>query len=80
MHILAGLERRRGYGMKRLLKALFWALPAVLAVSLVLTIVGSSTNHGGLLNAGIAGWLATSAIIFAWLVIFIWTRTEKYRG
>jgi hypothetical protein len=66
--------------MKRVVKALFWSIPALLAVSIVLTIVGSSTNHNGMLNAGIIGWLASSAFIFAWLVLFIWTRTRKYQG
>ncbi len=66
--------------MKSAVKVTFWAIPALLAVSFVLTIVGSSINQNGLLNAGIIGWLASSAFIFVWLVLFIWTRTGKYQG
>jgi hypothetical protein len=76
--ILASWNRNGSFGMRRLVKVLFWFIPAVLAVSLVMTIVGSSTNHSGLLNAGIIGWLASSAFIFVWLVLFIGTRTRRY--
>lgn len=66
--------------MRSAVKVLFWSIPALLAASLVLTIMGSSTNHNGLLNAGIAGWLASSALIFVWMVLWVWTRAKRYQG
>ena len=72
--------RVKGAGVKLWAKVIFWLIPALLAASLALTIIGGATNHGGLLNAGIVGWLASSALFFVWLVLWIWTRRKRYEG
>lgn len=65
-------------GVRRTLAALFWTAVILLPVSFIFTIIGSAANLNGVLNAGIIGWLATSFLLFAWLVLWIWAKTETY--
>jgi len=73
------LYRGRGNGRRRALTALFWCTAILLALSFVFTICGSAANHDGLLFAGIIGWLTTSFLVFTWLVLWMWSRTGRYR-
>ena len=66
--------------MKRLSGViLFWSVVGLLALSLILTIIGSSMNHDAVLNIGIIAWLATSFLFFVWLVLWMWSRTKRYK-
>ncbi len=65
--------------MRSAIKILFWSIACLLVLSLVFTIIGSSLNYDGLLNAGIIGWLVTSFLVFAWFVLWIWTGTKRYK-
>ncbi len=63
----------------RALVVFFWIIICLLAVSLLLTIVGSSYNNDAILNAGIIAWLTTTFLFFVWLVIWFWSKAKKYR-
>ena len=65
--------------MKRILGILFWAVAGLLIISLALTIIGSTVDNDLAMNIGIIAWLATSALFFFWLILFIWARTTKYK-
>ena len=64
--------------MKRLSYILFFALLCALLLALVFTIFGSSTGHDGLLAAGIIGWFATTCLLFALVVLAVWTGRKRY--
>jgi hypothetical protein len=64
--------------MKAALKILFSSVPGALILAFAFTIIGSFTNHDGLLGAGVIAWLAGSFMFFAWLVILMWARRKKY--
>jgi hypothetical protein len=66
--------------MKALIKMLFILVVCVLILALVFTIIGSSTGHDGLLATGIIMWLAASCLLFACMVLAIWTRRKRYEG
>jgi preprotein translocase subunit SecF len=56
----------------------FFTVIVLLAVALILTIYGSMFDHGTVLNVGIMAWLVTSAFIFLWLILLVWTRVTRY--
>ncbi len=62
----------------RALRVFFWLTICLLAVSLLLTIIGSSGNRDAILNAGIIAWLATTCLFFVWLVLWIWSKAKRY--
>ncbi len=64
--------------MKSLRKPLFVLVVCLLVLALAFTIIGSSTGHDGLLDAGIIMWLATSALAFAWVVLAVWSMAKRY--
>ena len=72
-----------GWGVAMRLRSalivVFWLILCLLALSLVFTIIGSTTNNDGILAAGIIGWLVTSFVAFSWLVLWIWVRTQRYK-
>jgi quinol-cytochrome oxidoreductase complex cytochrome b subunit len=61
------------------LKILFWLAVCLMVASLLLTIIGSSINRDAVLNAGIISWLVTTSLFFFWLVLWIWSKTKKYK-
>ena len=65
--------------MKSALKVTLLIMVLLLALSFVFTIVGSASNHDGLLNTGIIAWLVTSLLFFIWLVITMLARTRRYK-
>ena len=66
--------------MRSALRVLFWSLVSLLALSLLFTIIGSSINTQALLDTGIVGWLITCLLLFAWLVLWFWTRAKRYKS
>jgi hypothetical protein len=64
--------------MRIALKVIFWLMVCLLALSFVFTIAGSATNHDGILVAGVIGWLASSFLLFAWLVLLMLARAKRY--
>ncbi|MDY6794402.1 MAG: hypothetical protein SWK76_03835 [Actinomycetota bacterium] len=58
---------------------LFWLVIWLLIASLILTISGSTFNSNPVLNIGIVSWLASSFLLFAWLVIWMLSRSSRYR-
>jgi len=67
-------------GVRGALIVLFWSAVLLLSLSFVFTIIGSAVNQDVLLDAGIIGWLATTCLLFTWLVIWMLTRTRRYRA
>ena len=65
--------------MRNASKALFWSALGLLALSLLMTVIGSAVNQDAVLNAGIIAWLATSCLLSAWIVLGFWARAERYR-
>jgi NhaP-type Na+/H+ or K+/H+ antiporter len=65
--------------VRKFLEFLFWAVVLLLALAFAFTIIGSAMNLNGVLNAGIVSWLAASFLFFVWLVLWIWSRTKRYK-
>ncbi len=64
--------------MRKTLTLSFWLVICLLVTAFAFTIVGSSFNLGGLLSAGIAGWIISSTLAFAWFVLWAWSKRRKY--
>jgi preprotein translocase subunit SecF len=63
---------------RRVLIIFFWLVICLMAVSLLLTIIGSTENWDTVLYIGIIAWLATTCMFFAWLVLWFWSRSKRY--
>jgi len=63
---------------RRLSLILFLTTVAVLVLALAFTIYGSTADSDLIMNIGIIAWLATSALIFVWLILLVSTRLTRY--
>ena len=76
---MARRERGKASDRRRLaLRALSCAAAALLLLAPVLAVGGSALNNDPALDAGIACGLAASALLFAWLVLWTWSRSRRY--